>query len=229
VPAGGTDAAPVYACTGSPVDCVRVGLLSGLVEPVDLVASGINHGLNVGDDTTYSGTVGAALEAAMLGTPAIALSQQGDDGGYRFNDSVLSISFRLAPEAARIALAVARRPPPPRTVLNVNLPSGDGEPPRVLLTRPGRRHFTADVVKPASGPGEEQAFYPYGLPADPAPAFDDGPGTDFAALQAGCVSVSLLAAGAAESASAVRRSWFRTTFPEPAASAAADGRGAATR
>ena len=64
VAAGGTDRDPLFACTGSPVDCVRVGLLSELVAPVDLVVSGINHGLNVGDDLTYSGTVGAALEAA---------------------------------------------------------------------------------------------------------------------------------------------------------------------
>jgi 5'-nucleotidase len=52
VAAGGSDRDRVFACTGSPVDCVRVGLLSGLVAPVDLVVSGINHGLNVGDDVT---------------------------------------------------------------------------------------------------------------------------------------------------------------------------------
>jgi 5'-nucleotidase len=225
VPAGGSADAPVYACTGSPVDCVRVGLLSGLVGPVDLVVSGINHGLNVGDDTTYSGTVGAALEAAMLGTPAVAFSQQGDDGGFRFNDSVLTISFRQAARAATLALAVAHAPPPPRTALNVNFPSVDGSPPAVL-TRPGRRYFTADVVKPASGPGEERAFFPYGLPADPAPRFDDGEGTDFAALQAGCISVSLLAAGAADEASAARRAWYDATLAERVAVGTVDASGA---
>jgi 5'-nucleotidase len=221
VPAGGTADAAVFACTGSPVDCVRVGLLSGLLDPVDLVVAGINHGLNVGDDTTYSGTVGAALEAALLGVPAVAVSQQGEDGGFRFNDSVVTISFRLAGQAALLARAVADGPPPPRTVLNVNLPHRDGTP-RIALTRPGRRFFTADVVKATSGPGEERAYYPYGLPADPAPRFDDGEGTDFAALQAGCISVSLLAAGAADDASPARRAWFHTTFAEPSSTAAAD-------
>ena len=182
VAAGGTDRDPVFACTGSPVDCVRVGLLSGLVAPVDLVVSGINHGLNVGDDVTYSGTVGAALEAAILDVPAIAVSQQADDRSFRFNDSGLRISFRLAAEAATLVQTVVTRPPPARTVLNVNLPSADGSP-RVVLTRPGRRYFAPDVVKAVGGLGDGQAFYPYGLPSDPAPRYDDGEGTDFAALR----------------------------------------------
>jgi 5'-nucleotidase len=211
VAAGGSERDPVFACTGSPVDCVRVGTLSGLVPPVDLVVSGINHGLNVGDDVTYSGTVGAALEAAILDMPAIAVSQQADDGSFRFNDSGLTISFRLASEAARLVQTVATRPPPPRTVLNVNLPAANGTP-RVVLTRPGRRFFAPDVVKPVAGPGEDRAFYPYGLPSDPAPDYDDDDGTDFAALRVGCISVSLLAAGAADAASAARRDWFDGTF-----------------
>jgi 5'-nucleotidase len=214
VPAGGSDRDPVFACTGSPVDCVRVGLLSGLVAPVDLVVSGINHGLNVGDDITYSGTVGAALEAAILDVPAIAVSQQADDHTFRFNDSGLRISFRLAAEAAKLVQTVVTGPPPPRTVLNVNLPSGDGSP-LVVLTRPGRRFFAPDVVKSVGGLGEELAFYPYGLPSDPAPGYDDDEGTDFAALRTGCISVSLLAAGVADEASVARQSWFRGTFDVP--------------
>lgn len=215
VAAGGDDRDPVFACTGSPVDCVRVGLLSGLVSPVDLVVSGINHGLNVGDDVTYSGTVGAALEAAILDVPAIAFSQQADEGSFRFNDSGLRISFRLAAQAAQLARTVLTQPPPGRTVLNVNLPSTDGTP-RVLLTRPGRRYFAPGVVK-AVGGADGQTFYPYGLPSDPAPRYDDGEDTDFAALRAGCISVSLLAGGAADEASAPRRSWFGDTFPHGSA------------
>src|SRR3954465_8603482 len=65
-----------YATDGTPVDCVRLASL-GLVggEP-ELIVSGINHGSNLGDDITYSGTVAAALEGAVLGIPAIAVSQQ---------------------------------------------------------------------------------------------------------------------------------------------------------
>ena len=66
-----------YATDGTPVDCVRLAKL-GLIEgfEADLVVSGINHGSNLGDDITYSGTVAAALEAILLGVPGIAVSQQ---------------------------------------------------------------------------------------------------------------------------------------------------------
>jgi 5'/3'-nucleotidase SurE len=67
---------PVYECDGTPADCVRAGLLGGLAAGTDLVVSGINHGANVADDVVYSGTVGAALEAAVPGTSALCLSQQ---------------------------------------------------------------------------------------------------------------------------------------------------------
>jgi 5'/3'-nucleotidase SurE len=67
---------PVYECDGTPTDCVRAGLLGGLAAGTDLVVSGINHGANVADDVVYSGTAGAALEAAVLGTSALCLSQQ---------------------------------------------------------------------------------------------------------------------------------------------------------
>ena len=66
-----------YATDGTPVDCVRfaaLGLIDGFT--ADLIVSGINHGSNLGDDITYSGTVAAALEGIVLGIPAIAISQQ---------------------------------------------------------------------------------------------------------------------------------------------------------
>src|SRR3954464_15063503 len=66
-----------YACDGTPVDCVRLAAL-GLIEGFEpeLIVSGINHGSNLGDDITYSGTVAAAFEALLLGIPGIAVSQQ---------------------------------------------------------------------------------------------------------------------------------------------------------
>src|SRR5438067_9903771 len=82
-----------YATDGTPVDCVRLASL-GLIEgfSAELVVSGINHGANLGDDITYSGTVAAALEGVVLGLPAIAVSQQSGaraldyrfDGGFDF-------------------------------------------------------------------------------------------------------------------------------------------------
>jgi len=65
-----------YATEGTPVDCVRFADLGLVGERPELIVSGINHGANLGDDVTYSGTVAAALEGIVLGIPAIAVSQQ---------------------------------------------------------------------------------------------------------------------------------------------------------
>src|SRR5215831_18716381 len=82
------DGSAGYATDGTPVDCVRLASL-GLIEGfhADLVVSGINHGANLGDDITYSGTVAAALEGVVLGLPALAVSQQSGAGAldYRFD------------------------------------------------------------------------------------------------------------------------------------------------
>jgi 5'-nucleotidase len=63
-----------YSVQGSPVDCVKLGILELCVEPIDLVVSGINFGANVGIHVHYSGTVGAAMEGALCGIPSIAVS-----------------------------------------------------------------------------------------------------------------------------------------------------------
>src|SRR3954452_11826206 len=65
-----------FACDGTPVDCVRLAALGLVGGPPELIVSGINHGSNLGDDITYSGTVAAALEGVVLGVPGIAVSQQ---------------------------------------------------------------------------------------------------------------------------------------------------------
>ena len=74
-----------YATDGTPVDCVRFAELGLLGERPELIVSGINHGCNLGDDVTYSGTVAAALEGIVLGIPAIAVSQQSVSGEMDFN------------------------------------------------------------------------------------------------------------------------------------------------
>src|SRR4051795_10145757 len=66
-----------FATDGTPVDCVRFAALGLIEAPPELIVSGINHGANLGDDITYSGTVAAALEGIMLGVPAIAVSLTG--------------------------------------------------------------------------------------------------------------------------------------------------------
>src|SRR6059058_4016414 len=115
-----------YATDGTPVDCVRLANL-GLVEgfEADLVVSGINHGSNLGDDITYSGTVAAALEAIVLGLPGIAVSQQ---------SSARELDFRTGREfdfeasaafVARVVEELESVPLPQGTLLNINVPGGE--------------------------------------------------------------------------------------------------------
>src|ERR1700753_1750056 len=109
-----------YATDGTPVDCVRLANL-GLVEGfrAELVVAGINHGSNLGDDITYSGTVAAALEAIVLGLPGIAVSQQSSAMELDFRQGS---GFEFAPAAAFTARLVSELeggPPPPRTLLKL--------------------------------------------------------------------------------------------------------------
>ncbi len=108
-----------YAVDGTPTDCVNIALkviLEGALP--DMVVSGINKGYNLGDDVTYSGTVAGALEAALLGIPALAVSLgQGGLPGTDFGPA--------AQVAADIAEAMIARPLPSRVFLNVNVPPGE--------------------------------------------------------------------------------------------------------
>jgi 5'-nucleotidase len=101
----------------------------------DLVVSGINKGLNIGDDVTYSGTVSGALEAALLGVPAIAVSLARTTGKYDFGPS--------ASAAARIAEIVLRDGLPSRTFLSLNVPTG--QPKGFRLTVQGKRNHVTIV------------------------------------------------------------------------------------
>src|SRR5919199_5357195 len=98
------DGSTGFATDGTPVDCVRFAAL-GLVEfEPELIVSGINHGSNLGDDITYSGTVAAALEGIVLGVPAIAVSQQSAPGGldyYARRDYDFSSSAAFSTELVR--------------------------------------------------------------------------------------------------------------------------------
>src|SRR4051812_31402817 len=109
-----------FATDGTPVDCVRFADLGLVGEQPDLIVSGINHGSNLGDDVTYSGTVAAAFEGIVLGLPAIAISQQSED---REMDFRLGRSFDFGEGAAFLAALVRRvieEPMPQGTLINVN-------------------------------------------------------------------------------------------------------------
>jgi 5'-nucleotidase len=106
----------VFSVDGTPTDCVNIGVAEVLAHPPDLIVSGINKGLNIGDDVTYSGTVAGALEGALLGYPAMAVSLEFTTGTWDFGPA--------ATAAASLAVALLEHPMPPRTFLNVNVPHG---------------------------------------------------------------------------------------------------------
>lgn len=119
-----------YAVEGSPADCVKLALTYLVPQPVDLVISGMNGGANVGINVIYSGTVAAAMEAAFLGVPAIAVSLHlGDRTRTRWADA--------ADHARRVIDQLLAGPVEPHTVLNLNVPILDeGDPPTGLRVVP---------------------------------------------------------------------------------------------
>src|SRR5437870_4800426 len=123
-----------YAVDGTPADCVNIAVTQLFIGLPDLVVSGINKGWNLGDDITYSGTVAGALEGALLGVPAIALSLRQTRGDY-------DLTF-AARAAAVMGDAILRRPLPSRTFLNINLPKGPPKGYRVTV-QAKRNHVTS--------------------------------------------------------------------------------------
>ncbi len=123
----------VYAVDGTPTDCVNVALSQLFPAPPDLIVSGINKGLNIGDDVTYSGTVAGALEGALLGYPAIAISLQYTPEGADFGPA--------SDVAAELAANLLERPLPSRTFLNVNVPDRPALGIRVTV-QAKRNHIT---------------------------------------------------------------------------------------
>jgi 5'-nucleotidase len=123
----------IFAVDGTPTDCVNVAIAEVLKGGPDLVVSGINKGLNIGDDVTYSGTVAGAFEGALLGYQGIAVSQQGTAGDFHFGPA--------AAMAAILAVQVLAEPLPYRTFLNVNVPGGAVKGVRVTV-QAKRNHIT---------------------------------------------------------------------------------------
>ena len=185
-----TLAAPLYVhdahngfryVTGTPADCVHIALKGLLDYKPDLVVSGINNGANMGDDTIYSGTVGAAMEAYLFGVPAIAFSQI--QKGWAHIDAAAQVARRLVQQIEREGML--RGDP---WLLNVNIPNLPlDELKPVKVCRLGRRHAAERVIMQESPRGETM----YWIGAAGA-AQDAGEGTDFYAIAAGRVSITPL-------------------------------------
>jgi 5'-nucleotidase len=150
-----------YATDGTPVDCVRLARL-GLIEgfEAELVVSGINHGSNLGDDITYSGTVAAALEAIVLGLPGIAVSQQSSaleldfSGGSGFDFEV------AATFTARLVAELENVPLPQGTLLNINVPGSDPQGVDVALL--GKRVYRDELALVDEATGGRRLYRIYG-------------------------------------------------------------------
>jgi 5'-nucleotidase len=174
-----------YATDGTPVDCVRLARL-GLIEgfEAELVVSGINHGANLGDDITYSGTVAAALEAIVLGLPGIAVSQQ---SGAREPDFISGAGFEFDSAAAFTARLVAELedvPLPSGTLLNINVPGC--EPSGVEVARLGKRVYRDELTLVDEGAGARRLYRIYG-----EALWGSGEaGTDLAAVAGGRIAVT---------------------------------------
>ena len=175
-----------YATDGTPVDCVRfaaLGLVAGF--QADLIVSGINHGSNLGDDITYSGTVAAALEGVVLGLPAIAVSQQSNAREMDFRLGKVFEFDAAAAFMARIVEEIEDVPLPGGTLLNVNVPAGrvDG----VEVARLGKRIYRDELVLQEEQSGRRQ----YRIYGD-APGYEHQEGTDLAAVAEGRIAVTPL-------------------------------------
>ena len=167
-----------YAVDGTPTDCAYLAInhiLRGR-KPA-LMVSGINHGSNLADDVTYSGTVAAAMEASLLGVPAMALSLATRE----------PFEFEGAARFARaLAAAALARPLPPGMLLNVNIPPGEQRGYRI--TRLGKHSYGFDVIENVDPRGRKY----YWIGGNDY-AFEDIPGTDCnAVLREGVVSVTPL-------------------------------------
>ena len=168
-----------FIINGTPADCARFGALCLLRKPPDIVVSGVNQGANLGADTLYSGTVGAAKEACFLGLPAVAVSLV--QPAEKHFDS----AARVARDVARLVL---KNGLPPNVCLNVNVPDRSWKSLRgTVLTSLGKRLYGRQHVPRLDPRG--RAYYwmaghtPKGIPT---------PGSDLAAVRAGKVSITPL-------------------------------------
>ncbi|MFH1723349.1 MAG: 5'/3'-nucleotidase SurE [Elusimicrobiota bacterium] len=169
----------LFTLNGTPADCVRLGVIRLMRGRADLVASGINRGHNLGQDVVYSGTVGAAAEAALLEVPALAISQGVREGG----DYLAAAGFAL-----RLSLQVLRRGLPRGTCINVNVPPIPAARIRgAMPARLGRRAYDKTVTERADPRGRAY-FWIAGRHIERIAAR----GTDLAAIKAGYISVTPL-------------------------------------
>jgi 5'-nucleotidase len=174
-----------FATDGTPVDCVRFATL-GLIEfQPELIVSGINHGSNLGDDITYSGTVAAALEGVVLGIPAIAISQQAKRAGLSYHHEGEFDFDAVAAFSARIVDELDDFPLPEETLLNINAPAVD-DVKGALVTSLGKRRYNDQLELEEEDERGRRRYRIYGM----EPGYEHQEGTDLTAVYDGYISVT---------------------------------------
>ncbi|HET7274820.1 MAG TPA: 5'/3'-nucleotidase SurE [Longimicrobiaceae bacterium] len=172
--------ATTHYVDGTPTDCVALAVGELLPHRPDVVLSGVNHGPNMGEDVLYSGTVAAAMEATILGIPAMAFSYVGRDP-----EGIRAYGPRLQ---SLVSQLVDRESFPPETLLNVNLPAIDPDAVRgVRVTRLARRVYTDSLTR-ATDPNGKEYFWIGGGGVE----WSADEGTDFRAVEEGYISVTPL-------------------------------------
>ncbi|BDU74209.1 5'-nucleotidase SurE [Mesoterricola silvestris] len=184
-----------YACTGTPVDCVLVGIRAVLKREPDWVLSGINHGFNLGEDVFYSGTVGAAFEGCQQGARSVAFSI--DPQGDLAQAERWAGLFLERWEAMEL---------PANRIWNVNLPKG--EPRGFRLCGQDTRKYH-DLVEERADPRRTPYFW---IGGEMGPTYAQGPGSDAEAALSGYVSVTPLRLDLACPEVMGRRKDFDRTF-----------------
>jgi len=171
---------PAWAVTGTPADCVKLGVNALAPAPPSLVVSGINRGPNLGTDVFYSGTVSAAIEAAIMSIPAVAISL----AEYERPEYSVAASF-----AVRLAREVLKRGLPDWTLLNVNVPAvRENQIAGVARTRHGVRRWKDSFIKrdiKREDPRGRTYYWLDGRGSD----LVDGPDTDVHAIRNNMISV----------------------------------------
>jgi 5'-nucleotidase len=172
-----------FAVTGTPTDAVNLALKKLFPDGrgPDLVISGVNGGENLGDDVTYSGTISAAIEAALAGIPAVAMSQAMRDAGHGFAAAEFWAANVLAP---LLDLQMAKR-----TVINVNFPALPADKVKgIRVVRQGFHDYARGSLVEAVDPRGRPYFW-FGL-EDIEHTLDHG--TDLEAVSEGYVAVTPL-------------------------------------
>jgi len=193
-----------FAVSGTPTDCVLLSVrgIRGVLEPrPELVVAGINHGPNMGDDVTYSGTVAAAIEGRLLGVPAIAFS----------NTAWLPHHMDASAEIARRLVARSLQDPlPPGSLLNVNIPDLPLDDIQgTAVTHLGKRVYRDEIIAQTDPRGKPY----YWIGGDP-PVWEPDPASDFGATSAGWVSITPLHLEWTDHGAAARlRDWVRELVP----------------